>query len=128
MLNTVDLPQPDGPIIETNSPERIENEKSWTATTSPSGVGKLLLRCRASSKSIGSDSIDPDVFGLARCSMRSIESDPIDSQPRAGTATGVAAGTIRTSTTATLPASTAAIAALNAAATSPRVDTGPQPS
>src|SRR5258706_9489885 len=38
MLKTVDLPQPDGPIIDTNSPRRTENDMPSTAVTAPSVV------------------------------------------------------------------------------------------
>src|SRR5450631_3668479 len=43
MLNKVDLPQPDGPMIDTNSPGAIENETSSTAVITPSLVTKRLL-------------------------------------------------------------------------------------
>src|SRR5690348_11006500 len=39
-LNTVDLPQPDGPMIDRNSPGRTENDTPSTATTGPSAVSK----------------------------------------------------------------------------------------
>src|SRR4051794_1676363 len=39
-LNKVDLPQPDGPMIERNSPCRTLNETLSTAVTGPSGVSK----------------------------------------------------------------------------------------
>ena len=42
MLNSVDLPQPDGPIIATNSPGATLNETSSTAVSTPSGVSKRL--------------------------------------------------------------------------------------
>src|SRR5438132_7234276 len=43
MLNKVDLPQPDGPMIDTNSPGAIENDTSSTAAITPSLVTKRLL-------------------------------------------------------------------------------------
>src|ERR1700687_2200086 len=43
MLNKVDLPQPDGPMIDTNSPGAIENDTSSTAVITPSLVTKRLL-------------------------------------------------------------------------------------
>ena len=58
-LNKVDLPQPDGPITERNSPGLTLNETSSTAMIGPSGVSKrttmlsttrmasVLRRCRA---------------------------------------------------------------------------------
>src|ERR1022692_895010 len=42
MLNTVDLPQPDGPMMDTNSPGAIENDTSSTAVIVPSPVMKRL--------------------------------------------------------------------------------------
>ena len=44
MLNTVDLPQPDGPMIDTNSPGATENDMPSTAITGPSRVAKRLER------------------------------------------------------------------------------------
>src|SRR5215470_4025684 len=41
-LNSVDLPQPDGPITPTNSPGLTSNETWSTATIGPSGVSKRL--------------------------------------------------------------------------------------
>src|SRR5438477_1624787 len=49
MLNSVDLPQPDGPMIETNWPAAIANDTSSTAVIVPSGVGKRLTMCATSS-------------------------------------------------------------------------------
>src|ERR1700694_135829 len=43
MLNKVDLPQPDGTMIDTNSPGAIENDTSSTAVITPSLVTKRLL-------------------------------------------------------------------------------------
>src|SRR5262245_37226693 len=52
MLNSVDLPQPDGPISETNSPGATSNETSSTAVTPPSAVAKrLTMRSTRSSGS-----------------------------------------------------------------------------
>ena len=53
MLKSVDLPQPDGPMIETNSPGATENETSSTATISPSPVAKRLVMLRTSSSADG---------------------------------------------------------------------------
>src|ERR1700675_1409686 len=50
MLNKVDLPQPDGPMIDTNSPGAIENDTSSTAVIIPSLVTKRLLT-RSTSRS-----------------------------------------------------------------------------
>ncbi len=41
-LNSVDLPQPDGPITDRNSPGRTSNETSSTAVSTPSGVEKRI--------------------------------------------------------------------------------------
>src|SRR5690242_12074467 len=51
MLNSVDLPQPDGPMIDTNSPRATRNETSSTATTEPSAVAKRLTICSTLTKS-----------------------------------------------------------------------------
>src|SRR5664279_127998 len=50
MLNNVDLPQPDGPMMDTNSPGAIENDTSSTAVITPSLVTKRLLTCSTSSR------------------------------------------------------------------------------
>src|SRR5689334_4684066 len=50
MLNSVDLPQPDGPINETNSPRATENETSSTATSEPSAVVNRLTMCSTLTK------------------------------------------------------------------------------
>ena len=42
MLNSVDLPQPDGPITDRNSPGFTLNETWSTATTTPSWVSNCL--------------------------------------------------------------------------------------
>src|SRR4051812_16032068 len=42
MLNSVDLPQPDGPITDRNSPGRTANDTLSTATKAPSAVSKCL--------------------------------------------------------------------------------------
>src|SRR6185295_19741377 len=42
MLNSVDLPQPDGPISDTNSPGMTSNDTSSTAVMPPSAVAKRL--------------------------------------------------------------------------------------
>ena len=44
MLNKVDLPQPDGPITERNSPVRTVKEMRSTAATSPSAVGNCFIK------------------------------------------------------------------------------------
>src|SRR6478735_7926162 len=41
-LNKVDLPQPEGPMIPTNSPGATLNETWSTAVSTPSGVSKRL--------------------------------------------------------------------------------------
>src|ERR671930_283907 len=41
-LRSVDLPQPDGPMMETNSPSLTVNDMSSRADTSPSPVRKLF--------------------------------------------------------------------------------------
>ena len=61
MLNKVDLPQPDGPMIDTNSPGAIENDTSSTAVITPSLVMKRLLTRSTSSR------------GASRASAVSIE-------------------------------------------------------
>ena len=43
MLNRVDLPQPDGPMTETNSPGATSNETSSTATTPSATLPKRLV-------------------------------------------------------------------------------------
>src|SRR6185437_13564232 len=40
MLNSVDLPQPDGPMTARNSPGATVNDMRSTATTGPSAVSK----------------------------------------------------------------------------------------
>src|SRR4051794_397562 len=40
-LNSVDLPQPEGPMIERNSPGFTASDTWSTAVTGPPGVGKL---------------------------------------------------------------------------------------
>src|SRR6266567_2612192 len=52
MLKSVDLPQPDGPMIETNSPWATENETSSTAVIGPSRVAKRLLTRSTSSRRV----------------------------------------------------------------------------
>ena len=54
MLNNVDLPQPDGPMIDTNSPGATLNDISSTAITGPSRVTNCL--CRPSTRSSASAS------------------------------------------------------------------------
>jgi hypothetical protein len=49
MLNSVDLPQPDGPMMDTNSPGATENDTSSTATIASSPVPKRLVMLRTSS-------------------------------------------------------------------------------
>src|SRR6185295_11681454 len=48
MLNSVDLPQPEGPMIDTNSPDATPNETSSTAVIVPSVVTKRLTMLRTS--------------------------------------------------------------------------------
>src|SRR5260221_1634469 len=50
MLNNVDFPQPDGPMIETKSPAAVENEMSSTAVITPSAVASRLRMCSTSSR------------------------------------------------------------------------------
>src|SRR2546422_4906223 len=49
MLNSVDLPQPDGPMMDTNSPGAMEKEISSTAVIAPSLVLKRLVTRSTSS-------------------------------------------------------------------------------
>src|SRR4051794_34468135 len=42
MLKRVDLPQPDGPMMATNSPCSTANDMWSTATTEPSGVANCF--------------------------------------------------------------------------------------
>src|SRR5215468_4955051 len=42
ILKSVDLPQPDGPITPTNSPDATDSETPSTAVTTPSGVSNDL--------------------------------------------------------------------------------------
>src|SRR4029077_10962030 len=54
ILNSVDLPQPEGPMIETNSPAAMENDTSSTAVITPSAVGnRLLMRSTSSRRDSG---------------------------------------------------------------------------
>jgi hypothetical protein len=41
ILRSVDLPQPDGPMIEKNSPALTSNETSFTATTCSTPLSAL---------------------------------------------------------------------------------------
>src|SRR5437773_2063658 len=51
MLKSVDLPHPEGPMIETNSPAAIANEMSSTAGITPSlVVNRLLMRFTSSTR------------------------------------------------------------------------------
>src|SRR5262245_34418415 len=43
ILKSVDLPQPEGPITPTNSPDETDNETPSTAVTTPSGVSNRLM-------------------------------------------------------------------------------------
>src|SRR6266404_4135596 len=52
ILNSVDLPQPDGPIMETNSPGAMEKEMSSTAVIAPSLVLKRLVTRSTSSNCV----------------------------------------------------------------------------
>src|SRR5215475_3382136 len=52
MLNSVDLPQPDGPMIDTNSPLSTAKETSSTAVSGPSSVANRLVMPRTSSSAI----------------------------------------------------------------------------
>src|SRR5664279_5852444 len=64
-LNKVDLPQPDGPITDRNSPGRTSNDTSSTATTPPSAVSKrtmILSATRMASLALGEGGI---LFALA---------------------------------------------------------------
>ena len=42
MLNSVDLPQPDGPITPKNSPGLTDSDTLSTAVSTPSGVSNCL--------------------------------------------------------------------------------------
>src|SRR5207245_663719 len=44
MLKSVDLPQPDGPMIDTNSPSRTAKAMRSRAASEPSGVRNALAR------------------------------------------------------------------------------------
>ena len=46
MLRIVDLPQPDGPTIATNSSSPISNETSLTASTVRAASRKVFARSR----------------------------------------------------------------------------------
>ena len=48
MESTVDLPQPEWPIRQTNSPWRSDRSKSRTTATGPSGPSKALVSCHSS--------------------------------------------------------------------------------
>src|SRR5438552_2274200 len=52
ILNNVDLPQPDGPMMETNSPGAMEKEMSSTAVIAPSLVLKRLVTRSTSSSRV----------------------------------------------------------------------------
>src|SRR5215475_14121577 len=43
ILKSVDLPQPEGPITPTNSPDATDSETPSTAVTTPSGVSNRLM-------------------------------------------------------------------------------------
>src|SRR5437588_4417065 len=53
ILNNVDLPQPDGPMMDTNSPGAMEKEMSSTAVIAPSLVMKRLVTRSTSSRCVG---------------------------------------------------------------------------
>ena len=53
MLNSVDLPQPDGPITARNSPGATSSETWSTAVRTPSGVSNCLTM--SSTTSSGAD-------------------------------------------------------------------------
>ena len=75
MLNSVDLPQPDGPMMETNSPGAMVNETSSTAVTVPSRVTRAL-----------GDIADVEQRPRPRTSMvrcREVTNPPIQSRPLA---------------------------------------------
>src|SRR6266478_995711 len=72
MLNSVDLPHPEGPMIETNSPEATANDTSSTAVIVPSLVTKLLVirstwsrngSCGGTVAAEAPDSVDARVIG-----------------------------------------------------------------
>src|SRR5215831_9865576 len=96
-LNSVDFPQPEGPITERNSPGRTLSETLSTAVIGPSGVSKRTTIWSATR--IGS----PDAAAAAirlYSLLRVI----------AAVVAAVYPGSTQTSTTATAPASTAAMA------------------
>src|SRR4029077_7490710 len=67
-LNKVDLPQPEGPMTETNSPGLILNDTSSTATIGPSAVSKrttMLSTIRMASELAGAAAAIA-LFALAR--------------------------------------------------------------
>src|SRR5438132_11099348 len=57
ILNSVDLPQPDGPMMETNSPGAMEKEMSSTAVIAPSLVLKRLVTRSTSSRCVDCGSV-----------------------------------------------------------------------
>src|SRR5665647_3473746 len=69
-LNRVDLPQPEGPITEKNSPGLTLKETSSTAVTGPSGVSKrttmsFTVRMASSICGAGAAAIGGVLFALA---------------------------------------------------------------
>src|SRR6266567_3559523 len=64
-LNKVDLPHPDGPIMETNSPVATAKETSSTASMTPSPVVKRLLT-RSTASSAGADDAAGVLVGWSR--------------------------------------------------------------
>src|SRR5215831_14843179 len=78
MLNSVDLPQPDGPMIDTNSPGATENETSSTAVTGPSRVAKRLVTRSTSSSLARADPLAPALTAKARAGPRSTARRDLD--------------------------------------------------
>src|SRR5262245_59309200 len=60
ILKSVDLPQPDGPMMPTNSPGATDNETPSTAMTAPSGVSNRLVMLSTARMAVPAAASGPD--------------------------------------------------------------------
>src|ERR1051326_2119659 len=72
ILNSVDLPQPDGPMIETNSPGATENDTSSTAVIEPSRVAKRFETRSTSRRRVALGSALASVIATSGLGCRAI--------------------------------------------------------
>src|ERR1700687_1048986 len=147
-LNKVDLPQPDGPITARNSPGLTLSETRSIASSGPSGVSNCLTMSSTTRMPASDGSRAPSavrLFMLDRVAIKDLQGfnaplyfppacDPLagGGHPDARCVTPPASrapypGSIRTSTTATSPFSTAAIAWANDGVSSSCLVIGPKP-